>query len=400
MLVQLNCKTCNSKLKPEDGGKTYVCEVCGSRYIFVDQEHSEVMDVNEVIAEGNEYIKKAAWYEAKYCFSLYMKECAIPSYEAFLGWILAMYECRNIKQLAKVEHSYLFESDEWKTLLEIAGSHKMELLQAATDSRNNFDAKIEMQSKRPDAETVVADEVYMMGIAEYRHFSTGDELLSLCNEGSVFQTLPQHTKFIVCSEQSTTADYFESALKETEGTVYPDKVIVFTPNTGIRDKGTFLEEMFEYHMSMNVDLTIAFVNDKAKLQRLARYGRCDPPATQFPTVGWGLDAAYAKGNRIVLLGGDYQSFNYASSDGASFDPDELYARLHVVTEEQRKQVEQAAAERQRQIDEEKERERRRESAVEQRASWIRNKQCRHCGGEFVGGFFSKKCSYCGKPKDY
>ena len=65
MLVQLKCKTCNSKLKAEPDGKTFVCETCGSRYIFADQEHSEVIDVNEVIEEGNDYIQKGAWYEAK-----------------------------------------------------------------------------------------------------------------------------------------------------------------------------------------------------------------------------------------------------------------------------------------------------------------------------------------------
>ena len=78
MLVQLKCKNCNSKLITEPDGKTFVCETCGSRYIFADQEHSEVIDVNEVIEEGNGYIQKAAWYEAKYCFGLYMRECGMP----------------------------------------------------------------------------------------------------------------------------------------------------------------------------------------------------------------------------------------------------------------------------------------------------------------------------------
>ena len=399
MLVQLKCKNCNSKLITEPDGKTFVCETCGSRYIFADQEHSEVIDVNEVIEEGNGYIQKAAWYEAKYCFGLYMRECGMPCYEAYLGWILSTNECRNIKQLAKVEESYSFESVEWKTLLDVAGVHKPELLQAASDSRVNFDKKIDTQSKRPDAETVIADEVYMMGIAEYRRERSDDyDLLELCNEDTLFQTLPKHTKFIVCSAEGTTADYFESAIKETEGTVYPDKVILFAPNTGIKDKSEFLEEMFEYHMQLNVDLTVAFVNDKAKLQRLARYGRCHEPSIQFPAVGWGLDAAYIKGNRIVLLGGDYQSLNYEQPSYENGSSD-LYARLSAATEERRRQMEQAAAERQREIDEENERERRRLADVDQKAYWIRNKLCRHCGGEFEGRFF-KKCKNYGKSKDY
>lgn len=37
--------------------------------------------------------------------------------------------------------------------------------------------------------------------------------------------------------------------------------------------------------------------------------------------------------------------------------------------------------------------------AEQRASYIQRNLCQHCGGTFTG-LFSKKCSACGKPKDY
>ena len=68
-------------------------------------------------------------------------------------------------------------------------------------------------------------------------------------------------------------------------------------------------------------------------------------------------------------------------------------------EEQRKRFEREAAERKRRIDEENEKERLRLELVEKRAYWIRNKLCRHCGGEFEGRIF-KKCKNCGKSKDY
>lgn len=33
--------------------------------------------------------------------------------------------------------------------------------------------------------------------------------------------------------------------------------------------------------------------------------------------------------------------------------------------------------------------------------WRKSGLCQYCGAKFEGGFFSiKKCSYCGKPKDY
>lgn len=388
MLVQLKCSACNSILKMESNGKTFICEACDSRYIFADQGCTEIIDVNEVIEEGYAYIKKAAWHEAKYCFGLYMKECSTPCYEAYLGWILSFNKCNNIKQLAKIEDSYSFEFEEWKTLLDIAGDHKAELIQAAADSLKNFDKKIRTQSERLDAETVIADEVYMMGIAQCRREHSADyDLLELCNDDSIFQTFPKHTKFIVCSTENTTADYFKPTIKENEGSVYPDKMIIFTPDVEIENKSDFLEEMFEYHMQFNVDLTVAFVNNRVKLQRLAIYGRCNEPNLQCPVVGWGIDSAYIKGNRIVLLGGDYQSLSY---EQPSFETDlpDLYSH-----------TDQATTDCQYETYEENALERLRLAEVDQKAYWIRNKLCRHCGGEFEGRFF-KKCKNCGKSKDY
>ena len=37
--------------------------------------------------------------------------------------------------------------------------------------------------------------------------------------------------------------------------------------------------------------------------------------------------------------------------------------------------------------------------AEQRTYFIKMNLCQHCGGTF-SGLFSKKCSVCGKPKDY
>lgn len=47
-----------------------------------------------------------------------------------------------------------------------------------------------------------------------------------------------------------------------------------------------------------------------------------------------------------------------------------------------------------------EQERRRMELVEKRAAWIRSRRCRHCGGEFAGVLWMKKCSSCGRRKDY
>ena len=77
----------------------------------------------------------------------------------------------------------------------------------------------------------------------------------------------------------------------------------------------------------------------------------------------------------------------------------IYSKIRSNWEERKKQIEQAAAERQRRNEEEKEKERCRLAEIEQRAYWIRNKLCRHCGGEFDGRLF-KKCKICGKSKDY
>ena len=76
-----------------------------------------------------------------------------------------------------------------------------------------------------------------------------------------------------------------------------------------------------------------------------------------------------------------------------------YAPPYALTEEQIKQEAQAAAERLQRIEEEEQRERCRLADVEQKAYWIRNKLCRHCGGTFTGGLV-KTCTKCNRKKDY
>lgn len=481
MLVQLKCKTCNSKLKPEPNGKMFVCESCASRYIFADSEQSDIIDIKRVIAEGTEYVEKAAWYEARYCFNLYMRECGLPSYEAFLGWILSHNECRNIRQLAKVEHSRSFELPEWSTLLEIAGTDKQELLRAAADSRTRYDDKLDILFERHDAECVVADEVYIMATGQYREISTGEKLLKLCNDQDSFITFEQYCKTIVCTAEKITALHLEPALREVEGIVAPSEIILFVPNTGLINKERFLEDLFECHMNMGVNLVLAFVNDKAKLRRIAKYDRCDLVNLNVPGVGFGLDAAYIKGNRIALLGGriqpvelkssgetktetnntdsleigeehmaerplcqkcyaqltphangklysceecktqyivagtpqnpqlailDYLSYSTYEDEIMKLPEKEIFALTDRTTKalewtklkyqrEREERLRKVTAESEAKIAEE----RKREETVDQRAAWIRGRRCRHCGGEFAG-FLFKKCTSCGKNKDY
>ena len=61
--------------------------------------------------------------------------------------------------------------------------------------------------------------------------------------------------------------------------------------------------------------------------------------------------------------------------------------------EERRIAEEKAAE-ERRIAEEKARQK-----AAQQANWRTAGLCQHCGGE-LKGFFSKKCTVCGKPKDY
>lgn len=110
-----------------------------------------------------------------------------------------------------------------------------------------------------------------------------------------------------------------------------------------------------------------------------------------------LDAGYIKGNKIVLLGGGYQSLNIEQHSYGN-GPIDLYSSFPV-NEKCRKQMDQDTAELQYEISEGNERERRRLADVDQKAYWIRNKLCRHCGGEFEGRIF-KRCMNCGKSKDY
>lgn len=69
------------------------------------------------------------------------------------------------------------------------------------------------------------------------------------------------------------------------------------------------------------------------------------------------------------------------------------AETQRVQDEQRRaaEAERQAAEQRRAAEERR--------LAEQKASYIQRNLCQHCGGTFTG-LFSKKCSVCGKPKDY
>ena len=99
MLVQLKCKTCNSTLKAENGSKTFICESCSSRYVFVDEDEGEIIDVKELVGDGYKDLKKGNFDDALDSFELYVDECGLPDYDAYLGYILSRFECRTIKHL-------------------------------------------------------------------------------------------------------------------------------------------------------------------------------------------------------------------------------------------------------------------------------------------------------------
>ena len=71
-------------------------------------------------------------------------------------------------------------------------------------------------------------------------------------------------------------------------------------------------------------------------------------------------------------------------------------------ENERKRAEAAEQERQRKIEEERISKEKRESAERiamQQRGWRNASRCQHCGGE-LKGFLIKKCTQCGKSKDY
>ena len=67
-------------------------------------------------------------------------------------------------------------------------------------------------------------------------------------------------------------------------------------------------------------------------------------------------------------------------------------------EEQRRAEEQRKAEEQRRIEEQRQKEEE-QRRIEQSNRWQAQGLSRCCGAEFKG-LFSKKCTVCGKPKDY
>lgn len=385
MLVQLKCKTCNSTLKAENGSKTFICESCSSRYVFVDEDEGEIIDVKELVGDGYKDLKKGNFDDALDSFELYVDECGLPDYDAYLGYILSRFECRTIKQLSKVAYAEAFEISEWKTLLEVAGEHKDELLTAKEESCKNFKKKMKTNAERQDAEVINAKELYLMYVAEYRELENASEIREIAGKDEFFDSL--HSYYIIpCTAKDKPAEFYLPAIKKACRFGHNETVIVI-PEPAESMKDEFLEEIYEYHMSNDVNIMLVFLNDIKQIERIYRYSQKVNYNSQYdvPDALYCGVEAYLQGNQLVLLGGNVED--------ADADPDIKRRvsddRLRRSTDELRKSVEES----ERQQEE-------KETAVNQRAAWIRAKKCRHCGGDFIGGFFSKTCSLCGKKKDY
>lgn len=173
-------------------------------------------------------------------------------------------------------------------------------------------------------------------------------------------------------------------------------------------KDEFIEEMYEYHMSNSLNLVLVFLNDIKQIERIYRYSKVNNFNNHYdiPETLYCSREAYIQGNQMVLIDGNIKDANEDPEIQRRAREEEQRKR----EEEIRKQEEQEEqelqdylarrkAEEERKVAEIEEKERQKVE-TDQRASWIRNKKCRHCGGEFIGGLFSKSCSSCGKKKDY
>jgi len=122
----------------------------------------------------------------------------------------------------------------------------------------------------------------------------------------------------------------------------------------------------------------------------------------------------SKVNRYQLLSNKHQNkieeFEKLTEDcdnNLTFDTMDNYnAKLENAINDLREFIKECQAEEQRlkeqhQAEEEKQRleEHQRQRRIEQSNRWKKQGLCQHCGGKFTG-LFSKKCTVCGKAKDY
>lgn len=410
MLMQLKCKSCGSNLKRETGLKYFICEACDSRYVFADED--EIIDVKELISKGQKALKEGDYDEALDDFELYVEECGLPDYEAYLGYILASFECRTMKQLSKVAYAEAFEVPEWKILIEVAGEHKDELLAAKAESKENFKKKMQTMVSRKDAEVVNSQALYLMYIAQHRQLEDADDIRQLAGKDEFFETL--HSFYIIpCTAKNKPAEFYLPAIKRAGNLVRRDMVMVIPePDESMKDE--LLEEMYECHMSNKINLVLVFLKDIKQIERIYRYSNCTSYNCQYdvPTACFCNTESYLQGNQLILLGGDKRAAdtvldsdsdkeNNEADEGIRCEEEELRGTREQNEREKKEKLRKFTAilEAEKKAREEKER-KEKEAAIEQRAAWIRARKCRHCGGIFSGGIFSKRCSVCGKRKDY
>lgn len=362
MLAELKCKSCAAPLIHENNGSIYYCSFCGSRYVLYE-EGGEIQSIDDLIREGYEYLREANYDDAYFNFETYVSECGIPNYDAYLGYILSKYECLNIEQLSEVDSCSAFECDEWKVLLSVAGGRGKALTDAIEKSIDNYRRRMKIVSARLDAECINCDELFLMYVPEYRRTNAASEIRFLMDKDSVFDTVKRYY-IVPCTAVDKQADFYLPVIKDACKYGHSNIIIVLPKsNTSLKDD--FIEKMFEYHMSNAISLILAYVNDIEEIKRIYRYSKNISGYYEHYDVPKAIycdRTAYLQKNQIVLIDGNVK---YANCNNSR-----------------------------------KEQQRNKEMEVNQRAAWIREKKCRHCGGNFIGGLFTKRCCVCGKNKDY
>jgi len=297
MLVQLKCKACDAILKQESDSKLFFCESCGSKYIYVDDNEEDIIDLNG-------------------------------------------------------------------------------FLKAKQEEKNSFMKKMKKYAERDDSEVVEVNELYNMAYAEYRLLNGNERIEDILNSNDWNDSLESY-KIIACPAENKSPEYYLPTIQEACRIAHTN-LIILIPEPKANKKNNFIEKMFEYHMSNEASIVLAFCKNKKTIGRAYHY--CDVHGDgsypETPVVILGPKTAYIQGNQIILFGGDVEA------------ADEYDNNFETIAEENRAKQEKLEAEKIK------------VAKGDQSSEWMKASKCRYCGGTFSGFWIFKKCSNCGKTKDY
>lgn len=351
----IRCESCGSPLVSTENPNFFKCEYCEN--LLSINNFSNSVDINKLLARGYDLLELSEWESALTIFNNIL-QISPRSYEAYIGCLLIKLGISKIDLLSECIYPF-YALPEYKLAVKYSNDSGSRLTALSENSRNKFEKLMKNASNDSDTIEIEGKEIFNFSYLSAINMNYNDyinypeQFSKICNINFYYHY--QQCVAFFCEIDNAEINDISAALGLCRKDYLGEHILIFIhDNTNIRN---LLSELSKHQILGVVSTTLIIIDDlkaisdKLNIKPISKKNDL-PDIVKFKKI-------FVKGNKIV--------FTLSS---------ELKKRIEDFNEKESE-----------------------DAQVELCATWIRNKKCRHCGGEFEG-LFIKKCSLCKLPKDY